>query len=281
MTDVGFGGNNGSANDGEGVWLRSKISLPTGRAMFNGSTACLVTAIGAYVGGYFATRSIRLQLGTKATGYFNVGSDSPPVAFSGYKSISDALVNGGTAWFYILHNTGRVYFGRSSTSGSNGVFNSNGYGWSGILGGALRYVEAPSAPRSVSVVSSVAGQATVDWSAPSSDGGTSVTGYVIQYSTSSSFTGAKSTTSTSTSKTLTGLTPGLRYYFRVMATNAVTSAAGTWGTASSSTNTLVLSGAKYGVDGEWKDCEVYYGLNGAWVPVSVSFGEDDEWKSME
>ncbi|CAO1650533.1 fibronectin type III domain-containing protein [Salinibacterium sp. NYA9b] len=281
MTDVGFGGNNGSANDGSGEWVRSKISLPSGRDMFNGSNAVLVTAMGLYVGGYFSSPSISVQLNSSRSSAFTVASDSPPVAFTGYKSIPNTLVNGGTGYVYAITGGGRIYFGRSSTSGTNAVFNSNGYGWSGTLGGALRYVEAPSAPRSVSVVSSVAGQATVSWSAPSSDGGTSVTGYVIQYSTSSSFTGASSTTSTSTSKTLTGLLPGRKYYFRVMATNAVTSAAGTWGTASSSTNTLVLSGAKYGVDGEWKDCEVYYGLNGVWVPVSVGFGEDDQWKSME
>ncbi|MBH0052698.1 hypothetical protein I6E74_00765 [Salinibacterium sp. SWN139] len=46
-------------------------------------------------------------------------------------------------------------------------------------------------------------------------------------------------------------------------------------------NTLVLSGAKYGVDGEWKDCEVYYGRNGVWVPVSASAGVDGTWKVME
>jgi hypothetical protein len=249
--------------------------------MANGSTACLVTSIGAYVGGYFATRAIYLQLGSSRTALFNIPSDSHPVAFTGYKNIPNRLVNGGSTWFYILHSRGRVNFGRSSTGGSNGVFNSNGYGWSGILGGALRYVEAPSAPQSVSVVSSVAGAATVSFSAPSSNGGTGVTGYVIQYSTSASFTGASSVSTTSSPRTITGLTPGVRYYFRVLALNAVTSAAGTWGTPSASVNTLVLSGAKFGVGGVWKDCEVYYGRNGAWVPVSVSFGQSGAWKAME
>ncbi|MBH0054489.1 fibronectin type III domain-containing protein [Salinibacterium sp. SWN139] len=283
MTDVGFGGNVGSANNGEGTWVRSSLSLPSGRKMANGSTACLVTHVGAYVGGYFGTMSIKLQLGSSGTSYFNVASDSPPVAFTGYKSISNVLVNGGSTWFYAIHNSGRIYFGRSSTSGANGVFNGNGFGWSGTLGGALRYIEAPSAPRNLTVVSSVAGQATVDYDAPSDDGGSSVNGYVIQYSTSSSFTGASKieVSSGTTSKTITGLLPGRKYYFRVGAQNAVTDAAGTWGVTSSAVNTLVLSGAKYGVDGVWKDCEVYVGINGEWVPVSVSFGSGGQWEPME
>ena len=281
MTDVGFGGNLGTANDGSGEWIRSRISLPSGRDMFNSSNAVLVTAMGLYVGGYFSSPSISVQLNSSRSSAFAVASDSPPVAFTGYKSIPNTLVNGGTGYVYAITGGGRVYFGRSSTSGADAVFNSQGYGWSGTLGGALRYVQGPTAPQSVSVVSSVAGSATVTFAAPADNGGATVTSYIIQYSTSATFTGAASVSTTSSPHTITGLTPGLRYYFRVMAVNAVTAAAGTWGTPSASVNTLVLSGAKFGVDDEWKDCEVYYGLNGAWVPVSVSFGEADQWKAMQ
>ncbi|MGV8851708.1 MAG: fibronectin type III domain-containing protein [Rhodoglobus sp.] len=281
MTDVGFGGNVGTAWDGSGEWLRSSIGMPSGRAMFNGSGACLVTAVGCYVSGRGATRAIYLQLGSSRSALFNIGAGGHPPAFTGYIGIPGTLVNGGAADIYIIHSKAAVNFGRSSTSGANGVFNSNGYGQSGILGGAYRYAQGPSAPTSVSVVSSVAGQATVSLAGPADNGGATVTSYVIQYSTSATFTGAASVSTTSSPTTITGLTPGLRYYFRVMALNAVTAAAGTWGTPSTAVNTLVLSGAKYGVDGVWKDCEVYYGLNGAWVPVSVSFGEDNQWKAMQ
>jgi hypothetical protein len=283
MTEIGFGGNNGSAFDGEGAWLRSSVPLPSGRAMLNGSTACLVTAIGSYVGGNGAARSISLQLGADRTGAFTIANDSHPVSFTGYKSISPKLAAGGADWFYIIHARQSVNFGRSSTSGSNGAFNSAGYGWSGILGGALRYVEAPTAPRSVTAYSAGAGAVTVSWDAPTSDGGTALTGYSLQYSTSASFTGAQTVLvdASASPYTLTGLTPGTLYYIRVSALNAVTEAANTSSAASAAVEVLILSGAKYGVDGQWKDCEVFLGVSGAWVPVSVGYGDAGQWKPLE
>jgi hypothetical protein len=243
----------------------------------------LVTAIGCYVSGYGATRAIYLQLGSSRTALFNVGAGSSPGAFTGYQGIPGTLVAGGAADVYIIHSRGRVYFGRSSTSGSNGVFNSGGYGWSGILGGALRYVEAPTAPRSVSAYSAGAGAVTVSWDAPTSDGGTAVTGYSLQYSTSASFTGAQTVLvdASASPYTLTGLTPGTLYYIRVSALNAVTEAANTSSAASAAVEVLILSGAKYGVDGQWKDCEVFLGVSGAWVPVSVGYGDAGQWKPLE
>jgi outer membrane protein OmpA-like peptidoglycan-associated protein len=62
----------------------------------------------------------------------------------------------------------------------------------------------------------------VSWTAPSSNGGSSITGYSVQYSTDGGSTWTTSSCSgTSTSCTVTGLTNGTSYIFQVAATNSV------------------------------------------------------------
>lgn len=36
---------------------------------------------------------------------------------------------------------------------------------------------------------------------------------------------------------------------------------------------------RYGVDGAWKECEVFFGVDGAWKQVTPHFGVDGVWKS--
>ena len=64
----------------------------------------------------------------------------------------------------------------------------------------------------------------VSWTAPSSNGGSAITDYVVQYTTSAggSYTTFSDGTSTTTSATITGLTAGSTYYVRVAAVNALT-----------------------------------------------------------
>ena len=81
----------------------------------------------------------------------------------------------------------------------------------------------PSAPLSLSVSSGTNGMS-VSWSAPSSNGGSALTDYVVQYTTTSggSYSTFADGTSTATSATITGLTAGSTYYVRVAAVNAIT-----------------------------------------------------------
>ena len=61
----------------------------------------------------------------------------------------------------------------------------------------------------------------LNWNAPSSTGGSSITDFVAEYSTTgTSGWVAFGTTSTVRSETATGLTNGTLYYFRVSAVNA-------------------------------------------------------------
>ena len=65
-------------------------------------------------------------------------------------------------------------------------------------------------------------QVTLSWTAPSDDGGASITDYKVEYAENAGFTPSTkvSSSGTSTSYTVDGLTNGTVYYFRVAATNS-------------------------------------------------------------
>jgi hypothetical protein len=79
----------------------------------------------------------------------------------------------------------------------------------------------PAAPTGISGTPGV-GSVALSWTAPSNTGGVSLTDYVVQYSTDqSNWTTFADGTSTATTATVTGLTGGTNYYFRVAAVNSV------------------------------------------------------------
>ena len=73
----------------------------------------------------------------------------------------------------------------------------------------------PGAPTSVTATSNATQQSVISWTAPTADGGSSITGY-----TATANSGATCTTSTTTC-TITGLSDGTSYTFTVTATNAL------------------------------------------------------------
>ena len=91
---------------------------------------------------------------------------------------------------------------------------------------------AASAPTSVVATSGRSG-VSVSWTAPTSNGGSAITDYLVEYATTSggSYTAFNDGTSTTTSATITGLTAGNTYYVRVAAVNALST--GTYSSESS------------------------------------------------
>ena len=83
----------------------------------------------------------------------------------------------------------------------------------------------PGAPVSGDVQPGGTGQLTVSWEAPASDGGSSITGYKVQWKEASdswdTLADVSEATTTETSYTITGLSLGIEYSVRVIATNSV------------------------------------------------------------
>jgi Fibronectin type III domain len=150
-------------------------------------------------------------------------------------------VSGNGAVYYQRDDSGQTteidYDTGSSSSATTftgaGVLDANS-----SLVGAYGYYTQPSAPASISLTAGQ-GQVTVNWTAPTNDGGTPILRYTLQRATDSGFTtNLVSTTGlTGTSTTVTGLTNGTPYYFRIYAVNAVSvdaSIGGAWKVAASS-----------------------------------------------
>jgi hypothetical protein len=79
----------------------------------------------------------------------------------------------------------------------------------------------PEAPTIIRNATAGVGEATVSWTAPASDGGSPIIGYVVTPYVGYSPRPSTTFLSTSTTQTITGLVNGTQYRFRVQAINAV------------------------------------------------------------
>jgi titin len=100
--------------------------------------------------------------------------------------------------------------------------NSIGTGPASAVSVNVTPLAAPSAVQNLIVIA-FNEQIAVTWSAPSDNGGTTVTDYIIEYKTTTdtSWTTVNDGTSTTTSETITGLTNGGDYQVRIRAVNSV------------------------------------------------------------
>lgn len=223
------------------------VTVPVGRIAASGDGPVLVTALSAFMAGYGASRTAYLKIGTAETAGFTIASGASAVS-TGSRAVS-LLVADGASLRVECRASGSYYFGRGG-SGST-VKASDGFTWAGRLSGVVTYVEVPSAPLSlVATPDPGATSVSLSWAAPSSDGGSAVNGYRLERSASPSFSSPTITTLGAVlSTTVTGLTAGQTYYFRIAALNAVTDEAATWSVYSSTASAFLGSapGAPTGV----------------------------------
>lgn len=147
--------------------------------------------------------------------------------------MSEVGAGGGTTWIYEYATTASF----PSTGTSARIYiatdTSRAYRWDATNSayveiGAISAYDSrfdlflPAAPTGVTATAGDT-QATVLWTAPSVVSATPVTDYIVQYSSNSgsTWTTFSDGTSTSTSATVTGLTNGTNYVFRVAAVNGI------------------------------------------------------------
>lgn len=145
-------------------------------------------------------------------------------ASSGFTTFSDGTSTATTATVTGLTNSTVYYF---KVAAVNSVGTS---AYSAVSSGVTP--DVASAPTGLTVSSGPTGM-NVSWTAPTSTGGSAITDYVIQYTTSAgySYVTFSDGTSTATYTTITGLIAGSTYYIRVAAVTSL--ATGTYSSESS------------------------------------------------
>lgn len=224
----------------------------------DGNKYISVTGLNLGLSGRGASRTVSLGLWesdlslSANTADFSVSASSSARLTGVQPLVSPLLVNTTTtaslnvgAW---VIDSQAVYYQRGATGvGLNSIIydseantsisdftNSGTLNADNTLIGSLEYATVPSQAGSVTATPGNT-NVSLRWTAPSSDGGSPITGYTLQRATNSTFTAGLVTTTgiVGTSTVITGLTNGVRLWFRVAAVNAVATAAGTTGQFSS------------------------------------------------
>ena len=133
----------------------------------------------------------------------------------------------------------------------------------------------PDAPGSLSVSVNDTGRLDVSWGAPESNGGSSVTGYRVQWrETPDSWdtpADVSETTVTGTGHTVTGLTDGVEYTFRVFAVNTVGDSSASEDESGTSRETTAPTVSSATVDGATLTLTFSEGLTETPLPAVATF----------
>lgn len=206
------------------------------------------------------TNTVNVVMGS-STGSFNKANT---LAYSTY----DGSTQLGSSYKFMAGNVSTVlgsnneYYGGLQANGPGGALTLRGtatgettyvvepssgtvtYTWSGYQQYlSLEYYGLPNSPTGLSATTTGQNSVSLSWSSVGASGvATAADGYKVQYKTSSSPTWTDFTSTTNTSTSVTGLSAGTAYDFRVAAydttiSNTVSNATGPWSSTASATTT--------------------------------------------
>lgn len=183
----------------EATWLRvSQVLTRPGAPTIGTATAGVLSASVPFTAGGTGGSAVTSYTATSSPGGITGTGTSSPIVVSG--------LSAGTAYTFTV--TAASALGTSpATAASNSVTPS----------------ASPSAPGVPTIGTATAGNttATANWTAPTSDGGSAITGYTVKTYDSSGSLLATDTVGAVLTLTKTGLTNGTGVKFKVQATNAI------------------------------------------------------------
>lgn len=142
-------------------------------------------------------------------------------------AVGKSMQGGGTYWMGHVNESGtgvaftRISTGLTRQTNSSWVETGTQFGGFGYF--QMSYIVVPSVVRSPSgsASSSVPGRVSLSWTAPSNNGGTSITQYLVEWATNTAFSQNTGSTTTTSQNITLDLNPNTTYYFRISARNAV------------------------------------------------------------
>lgn len=257
MTTTNFNGsgvdNTSGFFTGDGQ-IRSQFNAPafgSVRAAANGNRPMIITNMRLYIGGLSGTISASFFVANSdgsskvSTGSFSVPERSAQLTSSKDLAGSGRLVSDvdSNTMRVGMDVSGGVSIGRNADTGNtitgpplSAPFSNAG------LAGTYDWCMVPTAPTSPAVASLGPTTATVTWGSPTDNGDASVTGYKIQWSTSSTFATIGGTVTVGAVHTANVTLPSnTLVYLRIAAINAVATKAGTTSVYSSTVHITLVS----------------------------------------
>lgn len=263
-------------------YVSSNGVLADARACSDGTKPIQVVALYGYLSGRGASRTAGMYAGS--AGVSITVAASSQAQDTGYIGTNVWNTFAGTSVNYGYNPlSGECYFGRSPGGGGSTTPYST---LAGNLGMSYEFFQCQTAPTGLVVVPADV-SAMLSWGTPSDDGGSVRTGYRVQIAKNAGFTVGLSTIDVSSSATgtvVTGLTPGTLYYYRVLARNAVTDAAGklggVWSTTVSATQLLAPHNGTILKGGVFVEAQVERYDGSAWNPtVTANVWNGSAWVS--